>query len=213
MTNKFKVGDRVVVKDGMESISNRHPLQKGRVYEVSEPLGSDLYLDDNMSKCYEVSRFNPAKQDLAELVRIANEGYKAIETIIVNHFDEVEMFNKVGEFSSLRASDRNNPDVINRELRIKPAPTFQQFSVKNNEWVVNLVGDRLHIGCKHFDAVAFSQILLTLFIHGGEKTIQKYGETYFSFIATRSGIAHDRFLLPWEEATKISDALIKAGIK
>lgn len=139
--------------------------------------------------------------ELEELVKKANEGYKARDLINEKYRDKVE-FNGGKDYpwtsNWIHCED-------GKQYRVKVVLKFESFSV-GKCWLVKLEGETLHIGCQTFNAKQ-----LKVFLEGSvrDKTPQGCG-----FNCSRKGLYHTskNEWLTWDEAEKILVALEKAGV-
>ena len=149
--NKFKVGDVVVRVGNHFDIPSGIILVVNSVSTCGDLLGFREYSE--RGTIYHVSNFvlHTPKQEseLETLVRKANEGRRALYTIMDKYPNKVE-FNFTPEVSY----PINNTAFIKGQTYriIKPKPAFEPFLV-NAKYQVYMVDDTLHIGCQTFNAV------------------------------------------------------------
>ena len=212
--NKFNVGDKV--KAVKQAGNDQHQIEVGEefiVKKLSNPYSSDTITnlqvegDKNESAWYSAELFFLVKEsesELEELVRKANEGYKAAFEIRRNFKNKVE-FKPInsGDFGALS----DGSVAIPAEFRIKPLPKFESFTVGNN-WEVKFseVDAYILIGCKAFNAGELWYALENL--TKNSTTQNTVSGNILS--AIRGGIVcNGKESISWSEAEKIRDALDK----
>lgn len=209
---KFKVGDKV------KAICDWGRVVTGGIYTISEvvvPL-DQVQIFEFPDVRYQANRFELVKEpmtnktELEVLVEQANKGAEAEKKLIELFPNDVESRVNHRADWSVHAPKVKKDNYCPYEYRVKPKPTFEPFNV-GKAWPVSLKGDRLHIGCKDFDAKSFKQ-MITHMTNGGYEYLVK--ECY-SFRAFRAGIMLIEIsypLISWEDADKILAALEKAGV-
>lgn len=161
-------------------------------------------------------KLNP-KDELQDLIDTYNAGIDAYAGIWNNHIDEVRVVNS----SIPTLAGMAYRGALGNKLEKIPQPTFEPFYVGYPEqigylpgdnrakpWKVELKGDRLHVGCKDFSAKHAKKWLFNL-----TKNNTNIGHLNHNLLATRSGIKYNKYMISWEDADKILEALEKAGVK
>lgn len=205
---KLKIGDRVrcvVAHHGNETV--------GKIYEVAEDYTDGEWFrvvaDDNgRPNAYYVRDFKIEEDtsELARLVRVANEGYRAHDEIKWKYAEEVQI-----------SSDNTNgiPEKIiwaptNRQFHIKPKkPSFTPFTTSEGyEVLLSQDGTKLDIGCvKNLPAEETSNRFADAF-NGSTFVFVLRG---LSFHPGRNGLETNQGNLTWASVKQVVDALKKAG--
>lgn len=209
--HKFKKGDTVRVKK-VWSWAKQYGCKAGDLGVVEEysttPYCSNprwtqrvAFDEDYLEPVYHCS-------ELEHLVHIANQGSDAIRQLASKHPDKVEFC--IGGINSWVTLISTCSPASG--YRVKT--TFEPFCVGRDllpgKWVVNLVGDTLHIGCKTFDARQACGWLADLV----RNSISSVGIVDQDICAVRNGIRLDgQYEISWADAERILHELEKAGVK
>lgn len=212
--SKFKVGDKVRYI-GSSTVG----LWDGEMVVSKVEVNSDKYTCTHPSNgscnfwSVELQLSCNEETELERLVRVANVGLDAMDTMVKAHSTEVE-WNSGFKF----------PDVCNwNRIRIKPLLAFQPFYVGPNKrtactesctescrqddehkaWKVELRQGRLLIGCRDFDIKETYNLLTKLCV--------ERRPWFDNYNATRDGISKvdSEDKISWQDADKIRAALEK----
>lgn len=205
--SKFKKGDKVVFKHPEFSNYKAHIygsitkeiFQIGKEFTVEgyhcdisgymKFLGEDL---GEFESCFELVQEEGKtieEDEIRKLIDLANATLRAVETYNNNHPHNRIKYCQAGS-----------------EYYIS---TFTPFSIGQN-WLVKLVGDRLHIGCRDYEAGCVLQGLVELLEADQSQYEDLGGQIRIS--ATRMGIIEGQDKISWEDAEKILKALKDAGV-
>lgn len=219
----FKKGDTVMFKKGdevecIDAECTKGQLVLGRHYEVARVCengcGLDLIDTDRFVMTnWNSNRFRLVTKDseLEELVKTANAGYRAVEKLYTEHIKNIEWKNSNTPNWNLPREDGVG-FVNGREIRVKLKPKFELLFVARDKanWLVELRGDRLYIGCQEYDAEGMRIALKRMC--GSERVTEVSRADGEKLLATRFGIKHGTYAISWEDADRILAALEKAGV-
>lgn len=193
--NKFKPGDKVRCK-----VDYCGQFTKDKIYTIREfcenwcsVVKDDLGKENGFSDCH----FELVRDSLDELIKTANAGLEALETLRQNYADKIELSYRSGQIKPVNINDGNLQSVQLKQKSLTPFTT-------SNGWEVKLEGDNLHIGCKKFNAYRIKEVLRSLNDNGERYEVEKN-----SFRAAKSGIKFESHVLPWTDAEKILTELKK----
>lgn len=175
--SKFKTGDIITVDIYYSNDS----------FSVKEDVGGPCHID---KYCKLVETETPE-----QLFEMMNEGIEAKDKLVKLNMLE-QRYSENDSWSESKCSYR--------QFRLKPKKTFTPFAVNNNQWLVDLLNDGmvLKIGCERFSFDEIKNALTNL--------IEKNESLYMgmcSYTATKKGIYYRNHILPWEDASKILNAL------
>lgn len=202
----FKVGDKVKCIQESDFAGKLGEILTVNSITTTGDLIFKEYLRDWAA---DPKRFELVEENitLEQLVKRANDGLKALQKIKENYKKEIE------------CSDRYHPWKFgyefpeHMEVRIKPQHSFEPFTVGSN-WLVELEGDMIHVGCQKFEASPFMKALQAL--NSGTHTHQCGSEKYKVLNSTRTGVRYSssgEYNISWEDSVRIVAALQKAGVK
>lgn len=221
--SKFKVGDKVRVKAGVTTCSQRFAGQIVTVTETFDGLGwckvNDIFggvYNDELEAVTitDVADNAPASDPLEDLVRKANEGSKALAELARRNDLEMSAYDRKNEFvpfdSSRCALDYHGAA---RTLRLKPkAPAFEAFETSNG-WRVEMKDGMLKIGCKSIEASDAARVARELLELENSSAVLKNIGNYNCVRSVKAGLKHNEHTLPWADAERILEALKKAGVQ
>lgn len=205
--SKFKAGDRVQVVDPTHSLGV-HDIRRGEIHTISEVTCTGaIHLIGKDDTNYGDWRFKLAEEsELERLVRVANEGWAAIDELAEKYFGEYESGGNAYNWE-VRSKGQKG-----WRYRVKQKPKFEPFTVGSG-WTVKLEGETLYIGCKSFPAKELKDALIEMG-RNGRRGYPISGSS-FKYFCTRQGVSRGEYgeLVSWADADKILAALEKAGIK
>lgn len=185
-----------------------HGVEVGKTYEVVQDNGEHgIGIKGSFATVY--TSYDQLESigecNLEELVRKANEGYRAVHQIFKRYPDEVD-------FSSYNYPQDKWDTTVNwdssrlkpSEFRVKPKPIFEPFTVGQN-WKVELDGQNVKVGCKNYNAKKLKEGLVDL--NNGHSR----SHNSLDLFATKKGVREGEYLISWEDADKLLEALKKAG--
>lgn len=210
MSSEFKVGDKVRCLRDLDG-----QFTEGKIYTVRE----DSRRGDRFSLCrvkhddkgeqngWGVYHFELVLEEskVENLVNSANAGFAALRKL-ADMGIEVECTE-----NAARGAWDKECNLRNWQVRLNPAtPVFQEFKVGG--LTVWMKENRLHVGCVGVVATEAVKVLRDLLNSGnGAHHLGQY-----RLLPNRKGIsvysASDVATILWDDAHKIYDALVKAGV-
>lgn len=213
---KFKAGDKVRVRSGAPCTIIA-PGTTATIVDVYKVPHSNCYITivsdvdrasyDVLSKHLELAE--EAKSELQELVDKANAGHEARQRLFEKYVDQVDYKHRDNDqwftsFSPIELRD------FSRELRIKPKPKFEPYTIKSTGWNVDLEGnsDNIKIGCRSFHITTLKSALESLLNnHVFDTDVHT-----LSLAASRKGVHEGQHILPWADVEELYEKLKKAGV-
>ena len=217
---KFKVGDKV------RSLGGCGGFKRGDVFLIHEATDDGWIRTQKDSngvengwheRYFELVEADP--DTLESLVDAANKGLDAINKLRIRN-EEVETYNVSNQstvdwppherknellsvFGTILSSGYSNGGF---KLRVKSRPAFEHFFVSQGLYRVNVIGDKLLIGCSTFNLKAMQEVLGALLCANAPYFKVNGHDT---FVATRLGIkqSNGEPIVSWEDARKIYDAI------
>ncbi len=207
-TPKFKVGDKVRVTNHIK-LEGEQLKYLGKVGSVqnSNFFPNVRFLDGEVIVFFE-DKLEPTsmtikeENELVELVRRANDGLHALETLHKTFYSEVETFgpSNGSEVSTVRAW--YEPAQPRIRIKPKPAPKFPELTI--GVGAVFVEGEMVKVGCKQFPLSIALKLLSDLVRFGA------YGQSQAGshvLQASREGAVYEGNVITWEDADRLLAAL------